>query len=56
MKYLAIENQLFVKNIAQFLSKLDANSTIRIGIGRFNKNSDITIAGDSIINALNKKI
>ena len=38
------------------LSKLDANSTIRIGIGRFNKNSDITIASDSIINALNKKI
>ena len=25
MKYLAIENQLFIKNRAQFLNKLDAN-------------------------------
>jgi len=36
------------------LSKLDANTTLRIGIGRFNNESDIDIAYQSIKNAIKK--
>jgi len=36
------------------LNKLDANSSIRLGIGRFNNQNDIDIAIDSIINSLKK--
>ena len=38
------------------LSKLEANSSIRIGIGRFNTQSDIEIASHSIINAIKNKL
>ena len=37
------------------ISKLDANTSIRIGIGRFNTEEDINIATDTIISAINKK-
>ena len=37
------------------ISKLDANTSIRIGIGRFNTEEDINIAADTIISAINKK-
>ena len=36
-------------------SKLEANASLRIGIGRFNTQEDISIAVDAIINAINKK-
>ena len=38
------------------ISKLDSNTSIRIGIGRFNNKSDIKIASETIINAIRKKI
>ena len=38
------------------ISKLDSNTSIRIGIGRFNTNKDIEIASEAIINAIRKKI
>ena len=38
------------------LSKLEANSSIRIGIGKFNTKKDIEIASDSIIKAIKNKI
>ena len=38
------------------MSKLDSNTSIRIGIGRFNTNKDIEIASEAIINAIRKKI
>ena len=34
------------------LSKSDSNTSIRIGIGRFNNHQDIEIASESIINAI----
>ena len=37
-------------------SKLETNTSLRIGIGRFNTQEDINIATDTIINAINKKI
>tara|TARA_Y100001970_G_scaffold8569_1_gene9957 strand:+ start:10982 stop:12115 length:1134 start_codon:yes stop_codon:yes gene_type:complete len=37
-------------------SKLEANTSIRIGIGRFNKEEDIDIAIRTILNAIEKKI
>ncbi len=37
-------------------SKLDINTSLRIGIGRFNTEKDIDIAIDSIIKAIEKKI
>jgi cysteine desulfurase len=37
------------------ISKKNANSSLRIGIGRFNKEKDIDIAIESIKNALRKK-
>ena len=37
-------------------SKLETNTSLRIGIGRFNTQEDINIAADTIINAINKKI
>jgi len=37
------------------ISKLDSNTSIRIGIGRFNTNKDIEIASKAIINAIRKK-
>ncbi len=37
-------------------SKLETNTSIRIGIGRFNTEDDIDIAADAIINAIDKKI
>ena len=36
-------------------SKLDANTSLRIGIGRFNTQGDIKIAIDAIIKAIDKK-
>ena len=38
------------------INKLDSNTSIRIGIGRFNNKSDIKIASETIINAIRKKI
>tara|TARA_Y100001970_G_scaffold31323_1_gene38876 strand:+ start:10906 stop:12054 length:1149 start_codon:yes stop_codon:yes gene_type:complete len=38
------------------ISKIDSNTSIRIGIGRFNTDKDIEIASNSIINAIRKKI
>ena len=38
------------------LSKLEANSSIRIGIGKFNKMEEIKIASKVIIKALNNKL
>ena len=38
------------------ISKLDSNTSIRIGVGRFNTNKDIEIASEAIINAIRKKI
>ena len=38
------------------LNKLEANSSIRIGVGRFNTEKDIEIASHSIIKAINNKI
>ena len=38
------------------LSKLEANSSIRIGIGKFNKMKEIKIASKIIIKALNNKL
>ena len=37
------------------ISKLDSNTSIRIGVGRFNTNKDIEIASEAIINAIRKK-
>ena len=37
-------------------SKLEANTSIRVGIGRFNKEEDIDIAIKTILNAIDKKI
>lgn len=37
-------------------SKLESNTSIRIGIGRFNKEEDIDIAIKTILNAVDKKI
>ena len=38
------------------VNKIDSNTSIRIGIGRFNTNEDIKVASNSIINAIRKKI
>ena len=38
------------------LSKYAANSSLRIGIGRFNNQSDIDVAINSIKNAIREKI
>ncbi len=38
------------------INKIDSNTSIRIGIGRFNTDKDIEIASNSIINAIRKKI
>tara|TARA_B100000579_G_scaffold169508_1_gene138023 strand:- start:12363 stop:13496 length:1134 start_codon:yes stop_codon:yes gene_type:complete len=38
------------------VSKIDSNTSIRLGIGRFNTNKDIDIAIESIINAIRNKI
>lgn len=37
------------------INKVDSNTSIRIGIGRFNTDKDIQIASDTIINAIRKK-
>ena len=38
------------------VSKIDSNTSIRLGIGRFNTDKDIEIALESIINAIRNKI
>ena len=38
------------------VSKIDSNTSIRLGIGRFNTDKDIDIALESIINAIRNKI
>ena len=38
------------------INKLDSNTTLRIGIGRFNTKEDIKIASESIINAIKLKL
>jgi len=37
------------------VNKMDSNTSIRIGIGKFNTNKDIEIASESIIDAIEKK-
>ena len=38
------------------LNKLDINTTIRIGIGRFNSKEDVEIASNQILNAIKLKL